>query len=213
MNRGNWDEIEPKLQDELKKIFCGYDISVLSDYEKRRIIFEYLCDNVSYDHELLNGIREFHVNKKPISRDSYLELENVIDYKKGICNGIAQYYKLLLDEVGIKSFCVICDDGTPVKHQLCLVYDETKGVYSFDDVTSVVVKRGTNEEFFDYDLVTANSFGQGQGYVSSNKKWFILPDSYINFLIGRDNKSPVSLEDLPVNISSVKDDSDFDINI
>ena len=96
---------------------------------------------------------------------------------------------------------------------MCLVYDETKGVYSFDDVTSVVVKRGTNEEFFDYDLVTANSFGQGQGYVSSNKKWFILPDSYINFLIGRDNKSPVSLEDLPVNISSVKDDSDFDINI
>ena len=41
------------------------------------------------------------------------------------------------------------DDGTDVKHQLNLVYDNDNEVYSFDDVTSVVVKRGTNEEFFE----------------------------------------------------------------
>ena len=55
-----------------------------------------------------------------------MELYDVIYTKVGICNSISQYYKLLLEKVGIKSHCVICDDGTEVKHQMTLIYDKDK---------------------------------------------------------------------------------------
>jgi hypothetical protein len=209
MEKGNWEQIQIKLHDDLKMIFKDYDVKNLKDYEKRRIVFEYLSNNVTYDFELLEAIRDFHVSQKSVSRDSYLELENVIYEKKGICNGISQYYKLLLGELGIKSFCVICDDGTPVKHQLTLVYDEDKDTYSFDDVVSVIVGRGTLDDFFDYDLPTANVFNQGNKKISGDKYWFILPDSFIDFLIGRNGADHINLEQLPDNISSVKDGSSF----
>ena len=209
MEKGNWEQMQLKLHDDLKIIFRDYDIKSLTDYEKRRIIFEYICDNVTYDFDLLDDIREFHLSGKSVSRDSYLELASVIDDKKGICNGISQYYKLLLGEVGIKSFCVICDDGTPVKHQLTLVYDYEHDTYSFDDSVSFIVGRGTKEDFFDYDLVAANSMNQGTKPVYNGKLWFVLPDTFINFLIGRDNKSAINLDDMPNNISSVKNSSSF----
>jgi len=211
MEKGNWVEIKKKLQITLEEIFYNYDFQNLSNYEKRKIIFDFLCDNISYDYELLNNIREFHTSKKQVSRNTFLELSSVINKKIGICNAISQYYKLLLEEVGIISYCVICDDGTQVKHQLNLVYDDYHRTYSFDDVTSVIVKRGTNEEYFDYDLETANSFNQGNAEVFKDKKWFILPEEYINFLIGRDRKSDRRLEVLPNNISSIKLKSNLNI--
>lgn len=209
MEKGNWKQIRVKLHDDLNIIFKDYDIKNLKDYEKRRIVFEYLSNNITYDFELLEAIRDFHVSQKSVGRNTYLELENVIYEKKGICNGISQYYKLLLGELGIKSFCVICDDGTPVKHQLTLVYDDEADSYSFDDVVSVIVGRGSLDDFFDYDLPTANAFNQGNKKISGDKYWFILPDSFINYLIGRNDSSAINLEQLPDNISSVKEGSSF----
>ena len=202
MEKRNWFEIRKKLQINLEEIFYNYNLENLSCYEKRIIIFNFLCDNISYDYELLRRIRDFNVNKNPVSRNSFLELASVINKKIGICNGISQYYKLLLEEVGITSYCVICDDGTPVKHQLNLVYDNDHGTYSFDDITSVIVNRGTKEEYFDYDLETAHFFNQGNVEVYKDKKWFVLPDNYINYLIGREKDSVISLDELPKNISS-----------
>jgi len=211
MEKGNWCEMRKKLQVTLDEIFYDHDLQNLSSYEKRKIIFEFLCNNVSYDYELLNAIRDFNIKKQHHSRNPFLELLSVINNKIGICNAISQYYKLLLEEVGITSYCVICDDGTEVKHQLTLVYDDYHGIYSFDDVTSVIVNRGTIEEYFDYDLETANSFNQGNAEVFKDKKWFILPEEYINFLIGRDRKSDRRLEVLPNNISSIKLKSNLNI--
>lgn len=204
MEKGNWSEIRKQLQNTLKEIFYKYDLENLSDYKKRKVIFEFLCKNISYDYELLKEIRDFHINKKKVSRDSFLELSNVMNNRIGICNAISQYYKLLLEEMGITSYCVICDDGTPVKHQLNLVYDDYNKTYSFDDVTSVIVGRGTKEEYFDYDLESAYLFNQGNVEVFKDKKWFILPDGYINYLIGREKEPTILLEQLPNNISSIK---------
>lgn len=139
MEIGNWIEINFKLQKKLEEIFNNYNIESLSDYEKRKIIFEYLCNDLTYDYDLLNDIKLFNERKKRIYRNPYLELSNVIDNKKGICNAISQYYKLLLEELGIISYCVICDDGTQINHQLNLVYDNIEETYSFDDITSVIV--------------------------------------------------------------------------
>ena len=124
------------------------------------------------------------------NRVSYEELKDVVFNNKGICSSISQYYKLLLEEVGIKSYCVICDDGTPVNHELSLVYDKDSGSYSFDDVTSVIVKRGTEEEFFDYDLEYAKSKNQGKKKIMENEEFYILSEDYINYLLSRE-KSPI----------------------
>lgn len=211
MEKGNWHEISMNLKITLEEIFSNYDFQNLSSYEKRKIIFKFLCENIKYDYELLNGIRDFKESRKQISRNPFIELSNVINKKIGICNAISQYYKLLLEEVGITSYCIICDDGTQVKHQLNLVYDDYHEIYSFDDVTSVIAGRGTDEEYFDYDLETANYFNQGNVEIFNDKKWIILPENYINYLIGREETSVMNLENLPNNIASVKQKSTLNI--
>ncbi|MDD6224424.1 MAG: hypothetical protein PUB18_05450 [bacterium] len=207
MEKVDWDKIRMKLQNILKKIFYNCDFENLSNYEKRKMIFEYLCNHLSYDYEMLNNIRQFHEGKKNISRNPFLELSNVIDKKIGICNAISQYYKLLLEEVGITAYCVICDDGTQVNHQLNLVYDDEQKTYSFDDITSVIVGRGIIEEYFDYDIETANFFNQGNVEIIDDKKWVILPEDYINYLVGREKSFVLTLENLPYEIFSIKSKS------
>jgi len=170
---GNWSNIKNYLHDTLNKIFKNYDIILLSNYEKRKIVFEYLCNNLSYDYDLLDKIRDFNINKTPICRELYLELESVIYYQKGICNAISQYYKLLLEELGIKAICVI-------------------------------VGRGSMEEFFDYDISFANSVNQGNKAIIDDDYWLILPNDYINFLIGRNNVVEDDLLVFPKNIISLK---------
>lgn len=204
MERGNWDEIRSHLQNVLDEIFCDYDYQKLNSYAKRKIIFDFLCNNLSYDYELFNSISDFHAGKSPISRNPFLELSNVINERKGICNAISQYYKLLLEEVGIPAYCVICDDGTQVKHQLNLVYDDYQKTYSFDDITSVIVGRGTIDEYFDYNLECANFLQQGNIAIMNDKKWVILPEGYINYLVGREENFVPTLENLPNNIVSIK---------
>lgn len=200
----NWKDIDENLNNTLNIIFEKYDINSLNYYEKRRIIFEYLIKTIKYDYDLLEKIRDFNVYGIRVKRDNFKELDNVIYNKIGICNGISQYYKLLLEKVGIISYCVICDDGTEVKHQLNLVYDSYNDSYSFDDVTSVIVNRGTSEEYFDYNLDYANSINQGNKVVMNNKNYFILPEEFINFLVGREKSLSETLEDLPSNIISIK---------
>ena len=107
--------------------------------------------------------------------------------KNGICNSISQYYKLLLEEVGIYSLCVICDDTTDVNHQLNLVYDEDNDTYSFDDITSVIVKKGDANQYFDYNLENANSYGQGKKPNQADELWTVWPTSIINFVVGKND--------------------------
>lgn len=200
----NWESIEENLIKTLNIIFKNYEVNELSSYEKRKIIFEYLSSILSYDYDMLEKIRNFEINRSKIIRDPIQELDNVINNKKGICNAISQYYKLLLEKVGIKSYCVICDDGTEVNHQLNLVYDSDNNSYSFDDITSVIVKRGIVEEYFDYDLEYASSINQGNKNVMNNQCFFVLPEDYINYLVGRDNNLSENLDRLPYNIVSIK---------
>lgn len=206
METGNWNVIKSKLRNKINKIFEDCEIDKLTDYEKRKMIFDYLCRTVSYDYDLLESIIESGLSINKLSRNPYYELASVIDNNVGICNAISQYYKLLLECVGISSYCVITNDGTEVLHQLNLVVDPVNYSYSFDDVTSVIVGRGTDLEFFDYDLEMANKMNQGLVNVMENRKWFILPEVYISYLVGRDNSPTITLDKLPINIkcSSVR---------
>ena len=197
--------LKSKINETIKDIFKDVDLSLLSAYQKRQTIFSYLCGYLKYDFVLLEKIHNNAVNKTIIVRNPREELKDVVFNNKGICSSISQYYKLLLEEVGIKSYCVICDDGTPVNHQLTLVYDIENDSYSFDDVTSVIVGRGEKKDSFDYDIVQAKSKGQGNKEIMESEEFYILPEDYINYLLSRE-KSPIqTIEKLPLNISSVKD--------
>lgn len=197
--------LKSKINETIRHIFKDVDLSLLSAYQKRQTIFSYLCGCLKYDFDLLEKIHNNAVNKTKIFRNPREELKDVVFNNKGICSSISQYYKLLLEEVGIKSYCVICDDGTPVNHQLSFVYDNDSEFYSFDDVTSVIVKKGTEEEFFDYDLEYAKSKNQGKKKIMESEEFYILSEDYINYLLSRE-KSPIqTIEKLPLNIRSVKD--------
>ena len=204
MEAGNWTEIQTKIKEKIKQIFFCYDMDKLSLYEKRKIVFEYLCNNLSYDFKLLEKIKYNVSNFPKIPRNPYTELKSVFDNNIGVCNAISQYYKLLLEEIDIISYCVVCDDGTNVNHQLVVVENIDDSSFSFDDITSVIVGRGTKDEFFDYDLEFANSHNQGNKCISDEEKWVILPEEYIDFLVGREKSKAISLDYLPTNIKSQK---------
>lgn len=185
----NHININSKISEVCTNIFYNYNISELSSYQKRTIIFDYLCDSLEYDWDLYESIVEVTKEKnrthrpvKGFRRDSSKELHDAIFHNKGICNAIAQYYKLLLQHMNIYSVQICCHDNTEVNHALNLVYDEEHNTYSFDDITSVIVDRGTKEQFFDYDIEDAYNMNQGQKTLFNNKYWYIIPSCYINYL-------------------------------
>ena len=262
MKYGNWNIIKDKIQEEDKKIFENYNKSLLSDYEKRKIIFNYLCDNITFDLDKLidvslaplnierNGLNNTQVinivkknllennlyneeiikrvkqkldrNDIPRGRNLYKDIEDVMINHKGICNGIAQYYKLLLDLNDIYSVCVICDNMMPRSHQINLVYDKENNSYSFDDITTVVTQAATKEECFDYDYEDAKKLNQGVRPLSYNMSdtcnndifntfGVILDTQAVYILVGREDTSYLKygLEidhniKLPSNIESIK---------
>lgn len=199
-----WEYISDSVDDAIEEIFKFHPIHSLSDYERRKIIYEYLTETLEYDFDQLDIIKKGQIEKKRPSRNPTQELMSVINANLGICNGISQYYKLLLERIGIKSHCVVCDDGTEVNHQIVLVYNQDTDTYSFDDVTGVVVGRGTNEEYFDYDVSQANKYGQGNKRIYEGREFIVLPEEYINFVVKRQQSPTKTLEDLPTNIKSVK---------
>ena len=195
-----WNEIREIIMQELILIFANENVNNLTDYEKRKKIFDYLSQKISYDYDKLEAIRNIKLGiVKRIDRNLRKELIDTIIQKKGVCNSISQYYKLLLELVGIKSYCVVCDDGTEVNHQLNIVEDSITGYYSFDDITSVIVKRGSKEDYFDYDLETAHNHSQGLKNIESyDQPWFIIPEQLIYYYVNR-NDVPDELQEFPIN--------------
>ena len=177
----DWEYISECIDDEIEKIFEFHPIHTLSDYERRKIIFEHLTSKLTYDFGLLNQLIDAKITGVPIRRNPTEELLTVVNASIGICNGISQYNKLLLERIGIKSHCVIWDDGT-----------------------AVIVGRGTNEEYFDYDVDGARRHNQGNKKVYEDRHFFILTEEYINYVVKRPQGPTPTLEYLPENIKSIK---------
>ena len=98
--------------------------------QKRKKIFDYFINNISYDYKKLYELR--FENKRSNRR---LEIQDVLIRKKGICNSLSVIYKLLLEKANIYSMCV-CVKG----HMINLVQNDN-GTFSFDDVTKAIMKR------------------------------------------------------------------------
>lgn len=188
MELGNWKNVRERLLKIDSEIFMNKDRSKLSELEIRRTIYDYLCDHIEYDYDflsILKSIKKGHISG--YERNPYRVVENVLFGYKGVCNGIAQVYRLLLEMNNIYSLCVICDNGQTVEHQLNLVYDTESSTYSFDDVTSVIMNMGTKDEFFGYDREFASYIGQGNKNIMNDEdgEWTFLPAAYLDRIVGR----------------------------
>ena len=158
MKQGNWNYIKEKIQEEDNNIFEGFNKTNLNDYEKK-IIFNYLCSNITYDYiayidillkivrskeEVDKYIKEKRITDPRLIRLIYIryeikdyikrrnpveELLNTIDNHEGLCNSISQYYKLLLEYNDIYSVCVICDNLSHRNHQINLVYSKDNDIF------------------------------------------------------------------------------------
>ncbi len=176
-----WKNVDIMLNSWLDTIFCQVEKQNLSPYQKRKLIFDFLVKNVKYDYQLLVQIMDHTA-----SRNNAQEIEKLLTEKIGICSSISQVYKLLLEKENIYSMCILCHDGSEVIHQILLVQNEDETL-SFDDATSVIVKRGTEEDFFDYDLEDAKALGQGLIPILRNQNFVPLSSLFVHLVVGRED--------------------------
>lgn len=162
--------------------------------QKRKKIFDYFINNISYDYKKLYELR--FENKRSNRR---LEIQDVLIRKKGICNSLSVIYKLLLEKANIYSMCV-CVKG----HMINLVQNDN-GTFSFDDVTKAIMKRdftnnnikiknqyflnmikpiGNIYDYFNYSYSKALKLRQGLESFNdryTNKMIYWLPISTIDY--------------------------------
>lgn len=201
----NYKDVELKAINELKIIFANVNISCLTKKQIRYQIYKYLVENYKYDIELYTKIKSYNEKLKQnpklqhLKRNVTYEFNNLINNRIGICSSISQYYKLLLELVKIKSACIICDDGTSVRHQLNVIYDDDTNEYSLDDVTFGIVNKNS-EIYFNYDIETAHKYNQGINSIQIQNvdyKWLRVDESYINLIYGRSKtKNPINIHEV-----------------
>lgn len=65
----DWEYISECIDDEIEEIFKFQPIHTLSDYERRKIIFEHLTGKLIYDYDLLNQLIDAKITGVPIRRN------------------------------------------------------------------------------------------------------------------------------------------------
>lgn len=196
----NWNEIEPKITRIINIIFDG-DYHKFSTFERRKKIYNYLCDTLEFDEE------ELYNSNKDIKK----EIMDVLDNNKGICNPISYVYKILLEKAEVYSLVLFCKDEND-DHTILLV-DNGNGTLSFDDTSIGVYSKKINgvgvsiEDRFDYDLEDARKMNQGINKISDDSNYVIFPSEVINYFFGKkdDNYNKIK----PQNISEENSFSRF----
>lgn len=169
------DEINKILNEKVEEIFNQKDFDTISDFEKRRTIYLYLVNNNDYDFKLLNDI--LNKQRRYYAEEVLAPLKGkngqTNERGKGVCNGISYAYKLLLEQVGIKSMLVFgnikCNDveflkkegvdtrnvnynnGAYFVEHMFILVENSDGTFSFDDPTCEILHRNEGVSYFNYD--------------------------------------------------------------
>jgi hypothetical protein len=98
-------EQEKELDEELTKIMNNLNLDQLSDYEKIKAIYDYICSNVKYDYSHLNDKDYF------LQFTAYAALIN----KTAVCQGYANLFYRMALEAGIDAR-IIPGTGNGGKH-------------------------------------------------------------------------------------------------
>ena len=124
----NQDEFDRELN-EIIQVLYNRISRAESDYERYKIIYDYLTEDVEYNFDVLNEYMRVlkssndrgHSGRQMTSADSEIaqtiasfineNSDNFTPYgiivnKKGVCMGIAKTYKILCDSFGLPCICV-----------------------------------------------------------------------------------------------------------
>ena len=184
----SWGIVRDKVKTDIENIFKGVDVNSLSFINKRKMIYDYMVNNFTIDTYLADsikyarstGVRNFYHHANELKRTAF-------DHQ-GLSFGLSVYYKFLLEEVGIGSYYVSYKKDND-KFGLNLIFqeknkndiifdDEDNDQYYFDDVYLGILNKNT-EKYFNYNIDTANKYGQGVDYLNNSMHWFITDESYI----------------------------------
>lgn len=168
-------KFNPILKEELKKIFKDKNFRKMSNFERRKCVFDYLVQNSEYDFSLLNDIYTGKIRN--YLDEIYSVLKPTEENKKlGVCNSFSYVYKYILDKLRIPCMLVTCNveeesledlnnmgvntaklkknsEGIyKIPHMMVLVENDDQ-TFSFDDITYAIFNRGTDKEkdYFNYD--------------------------------------------------------------
>ena len=96
-------EQEEKVDEEVSNLLKSLDLSNKTDYQKVKAIYDYICSNVTYDHDNLND------ESYSLKYTAYAALIN----KTAVCQGYASlFYRLALD-AGVDTRVISVQAGGP----------------------------------------------------------------------------------------------------
>ena len=96
-------EQEEKVDEEVSNLLKSLDLSNKTDYQKVKAIYDYICSNVTYDHDNLND------KSYSLKYTAYAALIN----KTAVCQGYASlFYRLALD-AGVDTRVISGEAGGP----------------------------------------------------------------------------------------------------
>ena len=171
-NKREFDEV---LDRKISEIFKNSDYTHFSMFKRRKMIYDYLVNNLEYDYGLLTEIYDYkqHNYKSEIMSGLNEGKKNENNKGLAVCNGISYAYKLLLERVGIESILIASnievDDAKLLEnlninhirkdengkyklgHMFILVKNED-GTFSFDDPTCDIMHKDENINWFNYEL-------------------------------------------------------------
>jgi len=99
-------EQEQELNAEITRVLDELGIDKMSDYEKVKAIYTYICDNVSYTDEILFNLFEYGSEEAGYSRTAYGALLR----KRAVCQGYASLVYRMMLEAGIECHMIIGED-------------------------------------------------------------------------------------------------------
>lgn len=172
-----------------------------SDYERVKAVFEWICENITYDDDLYD--RYLRMMGSSPSQDDIIAFGQQNGYlfsaysafvdHKSVCNGIAKAFKVLCQMFSIPCICIACNEklqnGQPgAGHLLNMV---TIGGYdAFIDCTNCLVRENFPMQTYDFFLASREDI-EAHFIIDEAFQADLIPDNYFhrNRLRFRDSNS------------------------
>ena len=153
-------EQEEKVDEEVSNLLKSLDLSNKTDYQKVKAIYDYICSNVTYDHDNLND------KSYSLKYTAYAALIN----KTAVCQGYASlFYRLALD-AGVDTRVISGEAGGPHAWNIVKLNDKYYNLDSTWDAgrsTYAYFLKNTND--FD-DHVRDNDY-QSNEFIEEYPMW------------------------------------------
>ena len=153
-------EQEEKVDEEVSNLLKSLDLSNKTDYQKVKAIYDYICSNVTYDHDNLND------ESYSLKYTAYAALIN----KTAVCQGYASlFYRLALD-AGVDTRVISGEAGGPHAWNIVKLNDKYYNLDSTWDAgrsTYAYFLKNTND--FD-DHVRDNDY-QSNEFIEEYPMW------------------------------------------